>query len=252
MSHWIEGQVVDNKQWTSTLYSLYLQANILPFTAGQFTQLSLQGEAPQKFFRPYSFANAPQEKPLEFYYNVVNGGAFSTKLAALKQGDPIWINEKAAGFFVLADVASSPILWLIATGTGLGVFLSLLKTPEPWQRFEKVVLIHSVHVAQSLTHQTLIQQFQQQYHQQFFYLPIVTREKLGHIVSERITHLYETKELERITALSISAMSSQFMLCGNPAMIHDMVALLESDGLMLNRPRQKGNITLESYWKAKS
>jgi ferredoxin/flavodoxin---NADP+ reductase len=249
---WLEGTVVGQTQWSDTLFSLFVDAQIAPFTAGQFTQLSLNATVPHALFRTYSFVNAPDEKPLEFYYNVVKDGKITTSLASLKSGDKVWIKQHASGFFVLSEVPSSETLWLIATGTGLGVFLSLLKTPEPWQRFKNIVLVHSVHYPQGLTHQAVIAHFEEHYHERFCYLPIVTREKLGHVVSSRVTTLFENGELERIVEQQLVQEHAQVMLCGNPAMVQEMSHLLQSRGLMPNRPRAKGHITVESYWKLKN
>lgn len=249
MSHWVQGQVISQQQWTANLYSIFIEAPMLPFEAGQFTQLSIEPHQPHVLFRPYSFANSPDERPLEFYYNVVGNGLFSTRLAQLRQGDPIWINSKSSGFFVLSTVQSASALWLLATGTALGVFLSILKSKTAWERFNDVVLVHSVHAVENLTHQSLLQEIEQRYQGRFHYLPVVTREKVRQIYDERITQGLLNGELERLVQLPLTPESSQVMLCGNPAMIKEATQILLERGLMLNRHKTPGHITIENYWK---
>lgn len=252
MSHWVEGTVVSQHQWSSTLFSLFIEAPMLPYEAGQFTQLSLQPHQPHQLFRPYSYASAPDERPLEFYYNVVPGGGFTPHLAQLKKDDTVWINAKSSGFFILSTVQSCQTLWLMATGTGLGVFLAILKTSTPWERFEKIVLVHSVHDTSGLTHQSILQHFEQQYHKRFQYVPIVTREKVRQIYSDRITQGLLNGELERLVASKLTPDTSHVMMCGNPSMIKEATHILQERGLTMNRHKTPGHITLENYWKEHS
>lgn len=244
---WVQGKVVDVHKWSDGLYSLYVNAPILPFIAGQFTQLCLNVEN-EKLFRPYSFVNAPDEPTLEFYFTLVNQGEFTHQLTKLSSNASIWLAHKASGRFCLNYIQDASVLWLVASGTGLGVFLSILKTLEVWQRFKKVVLIHSVRFSTELTHQDLIKRWQALYSEQFYYCPIVTRERLNHAYQERVTKLIESRCLEQDLNLSL-AQNSQIMLCGNPQMIKEVSFLLQARGLLLNLPHKPGHITFENYWK---
>lgn len=248
MSKWVEGKIVEQKQWAPGLFSLFVQADIAPFIAGQFAQLSLTPDEP-KLFRPYSFASAPHEPILEFYYDLIVGGALTPTLVEKKPGDPIWVGQKAAGRFILSEVPDASTLWMFATGTGFGVFLSLLKTAEPWQRFQQLILVHSVRKITSLSHPALIQVWQQRFPQRFHYVPVVTREPQAQIFSQRIPELLETGQLESHVKCDIAPSHSQIMLCGNPAMVAQVTQWLQGRGLQMNRPRQPGHITTENYWK---
>ncbi|HRE32248.1 MAG TPA: ferredoxin--NADP reductase [Candidatus Berkiella sp.] len=238
----ILGKVVAQKEWRLGLNSLFVDAAIEPFVAGQFTQLALDQDC--YLFRPYSFVNPPSALTLEFYYSLVPGGSFSSRLMKLKPHDPIYIAKRPSGRFILSTVPDANVLWLFATGTGFGVFLSILQSQETWQRFQKIVLIHSVQNVVSLTHHQLIQNWQQQYSGRFYWVPVVTGES-----QSRITHLLASGQLEEMTGLSLSAQTSQTMLCGNPAMVHDLSELLKLRGLLVNHMRQPGHITIENYWK---
>ncbi len=243
----VQGTVVENKEWRPGLHSLFVTATIEPFIAGQFSQLGLDEEL--RLLRPYSFVNPPSQATLEFYYSLIPGGRFSTKLIALLPGDKIFIAKHAFGRFTLDSVPDADSLWLFATGTGLGVFLSILQTPEPWQRFQKIVLVHSVQTVTSLTHLDLIRQWQQQFPRQFQWIPVVTGGNHPGVFSERVTVLLTNGQLEEKAELQIATQTSQVMLCGNPAMIHDVCEILHQRGLTLNHLSRLGHITIENYWK---
>lgn len=244
----VEGVVIDQKEWSKDLRSLLIEAPVEPFVAGQFTQLAVDESL--HLFRPYSFANAPEQTTLEFYYSVLATGNLTPLLNRLVPGDRIFVAKRPSGRFTLSFVPEAKVLWLFATGTGLGVFLSMLRTQEPWQRFEKIVLVHSVQKASGLTHQDLLQNWQRQYPNQFYGISTVTGEvKASGFFSRRITALLGDGELERHLGLTLTAASSQTMLCGNPAMVHDLSALLMLRGLKMNHLREPGHITVENYWK---
>jgi len=248
MSAWIEGRVIEQRQWAADLFSLYVEAPLEPFIAGQFTQLCLDPENP-RFFRPYSFASAPSPSHCEFYYNVVKEGKFTGLLNQRKPGDSLWISKRSSGRFILSEVPTTDTLWLIASGTGFGVFLSLLQSSEPWERFRSIVLVHSVRYAHSLTHQHLIEQWKTQYPLQFQFVPVVTGEKIANTFSQRVNRLFEQGEIEGSTQLTLSPLTSHVMMCGNPEMIKTLSEHLHGRGLQNNRPRQPGHITTENYWK---
>ena len=97
--------------------------------------------------RPYSFVNPPGAPPHEFYFNVVPDGPLSPRLAVLERGDPVWLLPNANGFFTIGEVPAAEVLWCLSTGTGIGPFLSILRTDEPWEKFGRVVLVHAVRIA---------------------------------------------------------------------------------------------------------
>jgi len=134
MQKWIEGTVVDQKRWTETLFTLCVKAEVAGFEAGQFAKLALAVEG-EMVARPYSFVNAPKERPHEFYYVTLPEGPLTQRLCRLETGDTIYLAPRPAGFLVLSEVPDGSDLWLISTGTGVGPFLSILKSETPWQRF---------------------------------------------------------------------------------------------------------------------
>jgi ferredoxin--NADP+ reductase len=248
MSRWVEGSVVDLRQWTEELYSLKVSADIDPFIAGQFTRIAREigGEI---IARPYSFVNAPDNPVLEFYFITVPAGPLSHELIHLGPGDSILVAPRAAGFFILRELPDAESLWMLATGTAIGPFLSILGTREVWERFRNIILVHSVRRAQELTYQDTLRGFLEQYPDKLQVIPMVSRETVDHALGGRITQAIEDGRLETRAGLSLDPDTSQVMICGNPAMVHDTTHLLEKSGFRKNRRREPGHITTEQYWK---
>ena len=247
MSRWIEGTVVGNHHWTDQLYSLKVEADGVPFTAGQFGRLGLDIDD-QRVGRPYSFVNAPHETPLEFYSIIVPEGPLSTRLYNLKPGNKVWVARKGAGLFILSEVPQADYLWMLSTGTALGPFLSILKTEEPWLRFKKIVLVHAVRTARELTYQDTINTFKALHPDQFTMTPFVSREDTDFAIKGRIPAAIEDGLLEKRGGIPLSAEESHVMICGNPAMVKDTSAVLQARGMKKNTRKEKGHISTENYW----
>ncbi len=247
MSKWIEGKVVNKKLWTKELYSLRIEANLEPFRAGQFGRIALEinGNIVE---RSYSFVNAPSERPYEFYSIIVPEGPLSPCLHDLNPGDKVLLSPKGAGFFTLADVPQNEHLWLLATGTALGPFLSICKTEEPWRRFKKIVLVHAVRHGHELTYQETIKLLKERYPDQFQFIPFISREDTAFAIKGRIPAAIQDGRLEARAGIAISSEHSQVMICGNPDMVKDTRAVLENRGLKLNKRKDPGQISVENYW----
>jgi ferredoxin--NADP+ reductase len=249
MSAWLAGRVLENRAWTETLFSLRVQlgtsAPRLRFEAGQFVRIALDlGD--ERVARAFSFVNAPEDPVLEFYGVIVPGGPLSPSLARLQAGGMLLVADNPSGFLVLSEVPPAEDLWLLATGTGIAPFLSILRTETPWQRYKRVILVHGVRQARELVYRDLIETFQSR-HAQFKYLSFVSRENHPSSLAGRIPAAIRDGRLEAM-AQPISAARSQFMLCGNPEMLKDVAAELAARGLRKNRRRTPGQITVESFW----
>jgi ferredoxin--NADP+ reductase len=247
MSKWLEGRVVGQTRWTDRLCSLQVRAPLGPFEAGQFTKLALDIGA-ERVARPYSLVNAPGIEPLEFYYNVVQDGPLTPRLAALAAGDAVQVAPNPAGFLVLREVPEAENLWLVATGTGLGPFLSILRTDTPWQRFARVTLVHATRTAADQAYRDMIDGIARARGEKFGFVPFVSRETVAGALGGRVPEAIGDRRLERAAAAELSAARSQVMLCGNPAMVTDVTAVLEERGMRKHRRRAPGHITVETYW----
>lgn len=247
MANWIKAKVVENKHWTDLLYSLKIEAEIDHFVAGQYGRLGLEIDD-QIVGRPYSFVNAPHEGLHEFYSITVAEGPLSPRLAELKVGDSIYIDKRVNGFFTLNEVPEGKEMWMLATGTALGPFLSILKSNEVWHRFEKIVLVHAVRFENELTYQDTIELLKQEHKDRFKVIPFVSREETDFALPGRIPAAIENGSLEERAGLVFTPELSQVMMCGNPEMLVDTRNALKEKGLKKNLRRSPGHITTESYW----
>ncbi len=247
MSKFVQGTVVGKRRTTERLYWLQVDAEVAPFQAGQFTKLALDIDG-EMAGRPYLFINTPGEKPLEFYFIEMPGELLTQRLAALEAGDAVWVAPQAAGFLTLAEVPDAKHLWLLSTGTGIGPFLSILKTEAPWQRFDRVMLAHAVRHADELAYGETIRDLAQRHGEQFRFVPFVSREETDFALRARIPEAIADGRLEARADVALAPENSQVMLCGNPDMLRDTTEVLLTRGLKKNRRNDPGQITLESYW----
>lgn len=246
MGKFVKGTVVSKRRWDEGLYSLQVDAKVAPFQAGQFAMLALDinGEV---VARAYSILSAPDETFLEFYFIVVPDGALTPRMAVLEAGDTILISLKAAGHLTLSEVPDAKHLWLLSTGTGVAPLFSILKTATPWQRFERIVLVHGVRYAYEIVYGETIRDFVRQHREQFCFVPLVTREETDFALRARIPEAIADGRLEVRAGIALVPETSQVMLCGNPAMAHDATEVLLARGLKRNRRHDPGHITQESY-----
>ena len=247
MAQWVEGRVAERIDWTDRLHSLRIEAQIDPFRAGQFTKLglSIDGEI---VGRPYSLVSVPGDPLLEFYFSTVKEGPLSPRLSALKAGDAVQVAPRANGFLVLEEVPPAIHLWLISTGTGLGPFLSILKTPEPWQRFQRVVLVHAARTESELSYRRTIARVAEAEPKRFTYIPFLSRETADYALPGRIPQAISEGGLEARAALRFDPAQCHVMLCGNPAMVEDATAALVARGLRKHKRKEPGQISMETYW----
>ena len=247
MQKWVEGTVVDQKRWTERLFSLRVSADVAAFEAGQFAKLTL-AVGGEMVARPYSFVNAPRERPHEFYYVTLPEGPLTQRLCRLEAGDTIYLAPRPSGFLVLSEVPVANHLWLLATGTGVGPFLSILKTDAPWQRFKQVVLVHAVRHADELCYRDTIEGLLDRHGEQMHAVSFVSREKAAGALPGRVPAAIENGSLESAAGVALSAENSHVMICGNPEMVSDTAEALKRRGMRKHRRREPGHITLENYW----
>lgn len=245
MVDWLTGKIIEKIQWNDRLFSLRIQCDFKDFESGQFVRVALDIDG-ERIARPYSLVNTPADESLEVYFNIVPEGPLTPKLAELEQGDEIFITDRANGFLTVAEIPECKNLWMLATGTGVGPFISILKSKDVWQRFEKIILGYSVRDLSELSYDEQISSIEKQYKDQFEFVPFVTREKVEGTMSQRITESIEDGSFEQRAEISINE-DSHIMMCGNSAMISSVTECLESRGLRKHRRREPGHITTEKY-----
>jgi ferredoxin--NADP+ reductase len=238
---WLSGRVIENRHWTQTLFSLRVSGPQVRYEAGQFVRIALDIDG-QRVARAFSFVNPPHDPVLEFYGVIVPEGPLSPRLAKLNAGDALYVAPNPAGFLVLAEVPDAETLWLVATGTGLAPFLSILRTETPWRRFRNVVLVHAVRYAHELAYKEVISATPARY------VTFVSREPARGSLTGRIPAAIADGRLAQAAGLPLTPQSSHVMLCGNPQMLRDATAALAARGMRKHRRRAPGHITVESFW----
>ena len=243
--NWLDGKVIENRHWTDTLFSLRVEAPKLAFEAGQFVRIALDigGE---RVARPFSFVNPPEDPVLEFYGVIVPEGPLSPRLDKLRVGDALRVASNPAGFLVLSEVPDTRTLWLVATGTGLAPFLSILRTETPWRRFREVVLVHAARHARELVYRDMIDKLRRE--RGLRYVTFVSREAAPGSLAGRIPAAVRDGRLEKAAGASLSPEGSHVLLCGNPQMLKDTTAALAERGMRKHRRRAPGHISVESFW----
>ncbi|MDV7571269.1 ferredoxin--NADP reductase [Acinetobacter baumannii] len=244
-------KVLSVHRWTPTLFSFTMtRPSHFKFTAGQFARIGLK-VGDELVVRAYSVVSSPFDETLEFFSIVVPDGAFTSNLQHLKVGDELYLEKIPYGYLTLARY-QQPLphdLWLLATGTGLAPFLSMLQDFETWSNYQKINLVYSVRTAAELAYVDRIQEIAETFgegHRGFKFIPIITRDPSAPL-HERLPVLIENGELEKAAGLELSPASSHVMLCGNPQMVDDTKEALKCRGLTMNR-RGEGNIAVENYW----
>lgn len=233
------------------------------FEAGQFVRLgitpsSLQASSSDDngtIFRAYSIVSSPYDEYLEFFSVVVPQGAFTSQLQHLQVGDRLYLNPEPFGFLTLTrfQEPAPQDLWLLATGTGLAPFLSMLGELTTWQNYTDIVLVYSVRTKLELAYVDKIQALAMQFGQlvdnpaKLHFVPIVTRECVDGCLGERIPTLIAKGVLEKSVGLTFNPVTSHILLCGNPDMVQDTKEALKNKALSMNR-RGVGNIAVENYW----
>ncbi len=197
--------------------------------------------------RSYSLASVPDE-PLEVLLAKVGAGELTPALFELREGASVWLDPKPQGFFTFDYVPPHRDLWLFATGTGLGPFLSMLRSGVAFARAAKVILVHGVRGPAELAHRQELEALVSARAHAFQYVPVLSREPESGLLQGRVTQVLDNGEIERRASTTIAAEGAHFMLCGNPSMIEDLTALLAARGLRRHRQRTPGHITTEKYW----
>jgi ferredoxin/flavodoxin---NADP+ reductase len=243
--------------WTETLFSFRATRDkALRFHNGQFVMLGLAGEG-KPLLRAYSVVSPNYEDELEFLSIKVPHGPLTSKLKDIRPGEPILIGRKATGTLLADNLLPGRNLFLIGTGTGLAPFLSLIRDPEVYDRFAKVVLVHGVRETAELAYGGMIEHqlashelVGEQATRQLLYYPTVTREPFRN--RGRITDLVTAGQLFKDLGLPRwDSAHDRAMLCGSPSMLTDMVDLLRNDGFKEGNSSTPGSYVIEKAFVEK-
>lgn len=244
--------VIDVRHWNDNLFSFRTTRDPgFRFDSGQFVMVGLAVDG-RPLLRAYSIASATYEEHLEFFSIKVANGPLTSHLQHIQSGEPILVTRKPTGTLVLNDLKPGRNLYLFGTGTGLAPFLSIVRDPETYERFERVVLAHGVRNISDLAYADFLQHELPQHEylgpllrDKLVYYPTVTREAYVH--RGRITDAIVNGDLAAATGLPpLNPQSDRVMLCGSPAMLADLGALLDGRGFHISpRTREPGDYVVE-------
>ena len=236
MANFNQESVLSVHHWTDNLFSFTTTRNpSFRFRNGEFVMIGLEiGDRP--LMRAYSVASANYEPNLEFLSIKVPDGALTSRLQHLKEGDQIIVGRKATGTLVIDNLTNGRNLYLIGTGTGLAPFLSVIKDPATYDRFEKIVLLHGCRRVAELAYGEMIteklpqdQLIGELIREQLIYYPTVTRDPFRN--RGRITSLITSGKLfSDISLPDLDAAKDRVMICGSPALLADTKSILIEKG----------------------
>ena len=240
MSAFITERVKAVRHWNDTLFSFRTSRDeSLRFRNGQFVMIGLEVNG-KPLARAYSIASANYEDELEFFSIKVPNGPLTSRLQHLQVGDDVLVGRKPTGTLVLTDLLPGRFLYLFATGTGLAPFMSIIRDPATYERFEKVILVHGVRKVDELAYAELIAHdlprhdyLGEQVKNQLVYYPTVTREPFRN--QGRLPELIANGKLCRdIGFPQIDPKNDRAMICGGPAMLKDMRVILDDAGFTIS------------------
>ena len=233
-------RVLTVHHWNETVFSFTTSRDPgLRFENGHFIMLGLQVDG-KPLMRAYSIASANHEEFLEFLSIKVADGPLTSRLQNIKPGDEVLVSRKPTGTLLLHDLKPGKRLYLLSSGTGLAPFMSLIKDPAVYERFEKIILVHGVRYRSELAYRDFIEwelthhvYLGEQVRNQLVYFPTVTRERFRY--QGRVTELIESGKLFQDTGMPpLDPAHDRIMICGSPAMLADLSALLNARGFQIS------------------
>ncbi|GAB5451702.1 MAG: ferredoxin-NADP reductase [Halioglobus sp.] len=251
MAELLREEVTEVHHWTDRLFSFKTTRHPgFRFKNGHFTMIGLEAEG-RPLLRAYSMASANYADELEFFSIKVPDGPLTSKLQNLSVGDKVLVNSKATGTLIQDNLLPGKHLYLIATGTGLAPFLSVIRDPDIYEQYDRVILTHGCRYIDELAYQAFITEElpQDEYlgaavREKLIYYPSVTREKFIH--NGRLTDLLRIGRLPADVGLApIDPAVDRFMICGSPSMLKDISALLDSRGFAEARHGEAAHYVIE-------
>lgn len=235
-------RVLAVQHWSDRLFSIVCtRQGGLRFENGQFVMMGLEVDG-RPLVRAYSMASANYEDALEFYSIKLPDGLLTSRLQHVGVGDPLLVGTRAVGTLTVANLKPGRHLWMLATGTGLAPFLSMVKHPETWERFERVTVMHGVRHVADLSFS------------RFFEETLPNDEHLGELIKEKLRyHPMVTREPFRnrgritdyLRANPLDPAHDRVVICGSTEMIHETAALLQSQGFQEGDSHERGEYLIE-------
>jgi ferredoxin--NADP+ reductase len=251
MSAFNEEKVLSVHHWTDRLFTFTTTRDqSLRFLNGHFTMIGLRVNN-KPLLRAYSIVSANYEEHLEFLSIKVPDGPLTSRLQHIQVGDSIIVGRKPTGTLVIDYLVPGKRLYLMSTGTGLAPFMSIIRDPATYEKFEQVILVHGVRQVDELAYHDLVVEHLPNHEflgemvtSQLRYYPTVTRETYKNM--GRVTELIESGKLTSDLGMpALNAAEDRVMICGSPAMLRDLKHLLEGRGFREGNTSTPGDFVIE-------
>ncbi|MBV1881414.1 MAG: ferredoxin--NADP reductase [Pseudomonadales bacterium] len=251
MASFIKEQVTSVTHWNETLFSFKTSRDpSFRFKNGHFIMMGIELEG-RPLLRAYSIASANYEEELEFFSIKVPNGPLTSQLQRIKIGDEILLSKKPTGTLLQENLLPGKNLYLLSTGTGLAPFISIIKDPEVYDQYERIILVHGVRYVSELAYKDIISErlpnnefFGDEVRNKLTYYPSVTRE--DYVNTGRITELMISGKLTQDIGLpDFNVKTDRFMLCGSTAMLKDCCEILNDLGFAEARRGNQGHYVIE-------
>lgn len=247
MKGWTEATVLSNTHLGNNLYSLRLEADIKPFVEGQSIRLGLSSEK-TIHSRRYGIASSPGSSEVQFYVTCKPSGYVSPWLCGLEVGDKVWMTRQAEGSMVLEPIPDNiRVLWMFAEDVGVSPFLSMLKSRELWDRFEKVVLVHEASSSPYLVQKDTLMAYAERNSERFAYVPIVSGAQEAYALSGQTPQLIRDGLIEMIADETLEPDRQFALLCGPEDAINRSIAELLHLEFRRHYPISPGHILSLPY-----
>ena len=252
MSNFHEETVLTVHHWTDRLFSFTTTRDTaLRFSNGHFTMIGLRTPEGKPLLRAYSIVSANYEDHLEFLSIKVADGPLTSKLQHIKVGDKIIVGRKPTGTLLIDYLVPGKRLYMLSTGTGMAPFMSVLRDPDTYNKFEQVILVHGVRQVDELAYRDLLTKQLPEHEflgemvkEQFKYYPTVTRETFEN--QGRITDLIESGKLcSDLGFPALNPAEDRIMICGSPGLLKDLRHMLEVRGFNEGNTTKPGDFVVE-------
>lgn len=240
------------QHWTDRLFSFRTTRDPgLRFSSGQFVMVGLVTEEGKPLVRAYSIASPSWDDHLEFYSIKVQDGPLTSRLQKIQVGDQVLVSRKPTGTLVLDGLTPGKRLYMLGTGTGLAPWLSLARDPEVYERFDEVIVTHTVREVADLNYRQMFERdlpndpdLGELIGPKLRYYPTVTREPFKH--QGRITTLIENGRMfEDLGVPPFDRSVDRIMMCGGPSVLADLKTLMTERGYVEGSIAKPGEYVLE-------
>lgn len=257
MSSMNEERVLSVHHWTDTLFSFTTTRDpALRFSNGHFTMIGLRVDG-KPLLRAYSIASANYEDHLEFFSIKVPGGPLTSRLQHLQVGDTVIVGRKPTGTLVADYLLPGKRLYMLSTGTGLAPFMSIVRDPEIYEKYDQLILVHGVRQVDELAYHDLLVEHLPNHEflgdlvsSKLRYYPTVTREEYKNM--GRVTDLIESGKLfEDLQVPPLDPAVDRVMICGSADMLRDLKEMLEGRGFKEGNTSTPGDFVIERAFAEK-